>query len=862
MCVCCRGLPPPELSGRSMQGALRCALPPSLPRAALSRGVQHGNALVRHSMLCLLGHMLTCLETLFDEATAAATAAAASNVRDQWDEFNSALQHVARAALPDLQPILAQLAAAVSGKQQSSFPPPAAVGGLLPTSIPSKQEDLEPFVNTIEVEEAIEVVVVEELHNEASENASGFNSALFSATMHVLQLWRRCLPTSLAESNVDVEKIAAEYVQTLPPLHQLQMIHLLENEKFGASKKKKLPFPLSSSILAVAQSGLGPALLPVLRVFASTQQEEVRNAAGKWAVGRLLATGLFEANPGEACLWINLIPTKQQRNDGGTTTTDCVEAAFLNDALALVLRKPGEFYSLSAAAAAPGTENCSTTCSLSLLVLCVLRQAVRVLSSEKKSDVEKAAIAAYTAQAATLAVLQETGVEDGKKENMQGGVAAMLRVLRSEADRSSTTAAATANNVGVLSPAAAAASNSGSVGGGAKKRKAHDDEEEEEAGVVQRENENRAAVHAMLQSFGTAAAPLEKLTTWLEESLSSSLDLNYNKKTKKRKGEIGAMETTALANLNLRHYLASTPLTPDLLSPSPPPSSSIASLLALLPVWQWPFAAVMASFRDRKSQSQMSNVVEEESIKHLCSTPTIALNICEYPGQALFIVRQTLHLLTFAMNTDDDDRDGTAVAMLCALLRGVLTAAVAGKSPPHGETQQCIAACCDTATIQDGAFTLQPVCETLLFILNFSYDNDGDEIGKFSTSICSAIHSIFSTLLISTTSTSATTNNSALESPPSVFLTSLLPAAVHAASADEAGSSLSAFLTGITSSKSEIVHPGWVSLCATSLHAFNLSSTSASRKKVDDKNLCQRGCAAVASLLSKNQSKYVLYIIT
>lgn len=787
----CRGLPPPELSGRNSQAALRCALPPSLPRAALSRGVQHGNALVRHAVLCLLGHMLTALGgvvTSAAEATAALPPSASPTLHSQWSHLSSSIQHAARAALPDLQPILAQLSVAsgtAKGTQKTTLPT-------------SKKERATGAENNVKNVESEDVAVEQEDDEEMVEGESikGINTALFSATMHVLRLWRVCLPASFPESNIDVEKLIPEDLNALPPLHQLQFISLLDAESRSSAGGTSV-FSLSSlgdrgsfglpEVRQAGSAGVGPALLPVLRLLASSELAEVRGAAAAWAVRRLTATGLFESNPAEAFLWVDLIPV-------GTG----VEAAFLNDALGLVLRRPGEFYSLLDMAA-----GCSKP-EVSLLVLCALRQVLRVMGSEKKGMDDKTAIAGYVSRVAALAVMQQTG--EGAATAMG---AALLGVLRSEATRAAD---------GGTTPAKKKET------GGKRKAEAIDGEE------------SIAAVHTMLQALGPAAQPLSILASWLESSSSigpvnGRMEANEGevpkkkKKSKKEKSKGADAEKSASTEKdNLASSAVSWTLFPSTEALQTDSSESInaGDLLKKVPHYLLPLGV-----------ARLSSVVQFEGR---------TLNR-QGSQRAALVIRQALYLLPRLAN---------AAAPLCALVKDAVTSASKASGQ---EAIRCLELCCSSGNLLNAIEIATTAAEEnnrtsaeVISLIQWLLASVESTAALAQGAACQPAVALVLQQI-------ARAAKEGFEKPPSSALSQLIPAAVAAAQGDQAEAAqtaISAVFDHLEANSKSIARE-WIAVAGEALGAlFNKVSDLADAGGVE---VLKRGCRAVTGLLASQRSR-------
>ena len=250
-----------------MQTLLRCVVPPCLPKAALSRGVQHASPLVKHATLTLLQRALDTLAAALRDVRAAEAAAAAAGQQQglaaQWAALGAALRQAARARLPDLQPLLALFAA------------------------------LE------------------------REGLAGANELLLGALRRVRRGWAACLPGALAEGRVDVGRLLPQDPLALKPVHQLQFMELLlsaaeaapgqDGAGVGGSAEQQQQEQQQAAAVATLTAA---QLLPALRLLVGAGAAEVRAAAYHWLLGRLHATTVFGANPDEAALWLDWLPTR------------------------------------------------------------------------------------------------------------------------------------------------------------------------------------------------------------------------------------------------------------------------------------------------------------------------------------------------------------------------------------------------------------------------------------------------------------------------------------------------------------------------------------------------------------------------
>ncbi|PRW57763.1 Nucleolar pre-ribosomal-associated 1,N-terminal [Chlorella sorokiniana] len=376
----------PAPGGRRAQALLRCCFPPCLHKAALSRGMQHTNALVRYGTLGLLLSAMSALDAVLTDCSAAAQAAAAAGAagaqrRQGWLALRRWLQQAARQQLPDPTLLLALLAAA------------------------------------------------------EKEGWEAANELQLTAVLRLLLLWQRLLPAALAEANVDAERLMPAQPLALRPQHQLLLLELLHAaaDAAAASAADATGSADGSTEGAgvPAAATAGASLLPPLRLLVGSPAAAVRAEAHAWLLRRLLATGAFGGNEEEACLWLDLLPR------GGEAV-----CGFLSEAVQLLLRRPHELLEqqqlllAEAPPAAPQGQQGhhhqqQQQQQFSLLALCTLRQLLRVLPSAKIAAADKAATAAYVA-----AVLQQLMQQQlGGPAAAAALAAVLLGTVRQEAAR-------------------------------------------------------------------------------------------------------------------------------------------------------------------------------------------------------------------------------------------------------------------------------------------------------------------------------------------------------------------------------------------------------------------------------------------
>lgn len=213
------------MDSRVVVGLLRCAVPPCLPKSALSRGVQHSSPLVRHAMLCLLARALDTIAALLTDIAAAAAAAEPVGAA-RWQELGRGVQAAVRAALPDPQPVLALFTALERGQQQQQQNAPAsakAAAKAVAAGAAGPAEEEEPELNLEGVQEEQpeadedeeilsargngDVGQEDQAAGQQAQGLAGANEAMVSAVLRVLCGWQRALPAALAEAKVDAERL-------------------------------------------------------------------------------------------------------------------------------------------------------------------------------------------------------------------------------------------------------------------------------------------------------------------------------------------------------------------------------------------------------------------------------------------------------------------------------------------------------------------------------------------------------------------------------------------------------------------------------------------------------------------------------
>lgn len=340
-------------------------LPPMriISRSALSRGVQHSNALVKHSTLCLLCSALDVSLKLIREVEVLGMMDVADKVRQ-----------MVRGWMPDPQSVLAVLLG----------------------------------INTEDGEEG---------DNHDDEKVKSSKMMLVGMCLRTFVKWQNVLPSVLEESNIDVERLVPCHLATLPPNIQYGYLELIrqvfttyDGTRNGTGSTRTIPITSTTPLVPILQVLVNPAV-----------PEEVCRMAVEVLTQRLLATGGFEKTyEDEAQLYVQALHVVEWReetmpslllNKGGGGGVVPGVLTFLCEAVLLLMRRPHDIYeqtmhysTTNTSSGAAGVQSSSS--SFSLLGPCLLRQALRVLPSEKTNIQDKLAIAAYTKSVLT-AILQQ-----------------------------------------------------------------------------------------------------------------------------------------------------------------------------------------------------------------------------------------------------------------------------------------------------------------------------------------------------------------------------------------------------------------------------------------------------------------------
>jgi nucleolar pre-ribosomal-associated protein 1 len=311
------GAAAPAPGGRRAQALLRCCFPPCLSKAALSRGLQHSGALVRHGTLSLLISCLSALQAVLQDCAAAAQLAAAQKQQQQqgrqdsqgWLALAEWLRAGVRRLLPDPTLLLALLVAAEKEGWEA---------GEAPGSVVSATARFWCFMPEFYVVSGFPHHTVCP-PGSSPPAAPAANELQLSAVLRALLLWQRTLPAALAEAHVDAARLLPAQPLALRPPHQLLLLELLHAAADAAEAGAEADAGISNGAATAttagqdAAAGGSPAppqlLLPVLRLLAGPGvAAAVRGAARGWLLRWLLGCGAFGGNEEEAVLWLDLLP--------------------------------------------------------------------------------------------------------------------------------------------------------------------------------------------------------------------------------------------------------------------------------------------------------------------------------------------------------------------------------------------------------------------------------------------------------------------------------------------------------------------------------------------------------------------------
>jgi len=377
-------------------------LPPIriISRSALSRGVQHSNALVKHSTLCLLCSALDVSLKLIREVEALGMVDVADKVRQ-----------MVRGSMPDPQSVLAVL---LSNNSNNSS------GG---DGDHKEEEDDDDDEGN---------------NNKKKSNDDDNDTKVKSSKMMLVGMclktfvkWQNVLPNVFVESSIDVERLVPCHLAALPPNTQygyLELIGQVVTTTISKSSSKSIiPITSTTPLMPILQTLVNPAV-----------SKEVCSMAVEVLTQRLLATGGFEKMyEDEAQLYFQALNVVEWKEETMASLLSSGVAAsgvltFLCEAVLLLMRRPHDIYeqtmqhitALNGAAVAQS----SSSSSFSLLGPCLLRQALRVLPSEKTNVQDRLAIAAYT-KSVLVAILQQQYID------VKPYASVLLGIIKDEAVR-------------------------------------------------------------------------------------------------------------------------------------------------------------------------------------------------------------------------------------------------------------------------------------------------------------------------------------------------------------------------------------------------------------------------------------------
>ncbi|RMZ57642.1 hypothetical protein APUTEX25_001842 [Auxenochlorella protothecoides] len=319
----------------------RRVVPGILPRALLSRGVQHPDRLVRFATLRMLRGALGALSALL-ASQAPGWAAAAS------------LRRATAALLPDLQTVLSAV----------------------------------------------------------SKTGPARDDAAREAALRTLGAWVEALPGAWAEARVDLGRLVPADLAGLEAPHRAAVLELVDAalssaDNYYCGEGGPVNRRTAASLTPVG-SGAGARMPPsgVLAPLLALLAVQGSVAPRALALRLLLPTGLFDAWPDEADVWLGCLASTGPDDAGARA-----RAAFLNDCVVGALRRPDDLYA-ALASATPGDEAPAAP-AFSLLALAVAQAAAKVQASVKIPAADREAVGAYAARA--LALVWDLAGLDGRQ---------------------------------------------------------------------------------------------------------------------------------------------------------------------------------------------------------------------------------------------------------------------------------------------------------------------------------------------------------------------------------------------------------------------------------------------------------------
>ncbi|CAL8471989.1 g11531 [Coccomyxa elongata] len=395
---------PPSMDSGLVTGLMRRIFPACMPKVAVSRGVQHSSPLVRYATLCTLRHMLDAFQL------ALASASEAADWVDHYHAGTASQQAESPGALtPDLKAVSSpskSTAIATLDSMAADVDPMEVDGGGVQATEQGAAEDMMQQAGEGQHEQAHERVqrsevrgnvwrsFMDRLRSAARSRLPDIQPllALLAALQSQTQM-QDTLPPMEVEDGGEAGSVASGGLNSAqmtldildqPPIIQHSILRLLEVSTSMHSHEASLSTGQVSSA----------ALTPLLHLLCGSELPEISRAA-ETVLRHMLAEAVgFEDSPAEVDLWLDALP----RRLGGPDQTRCADAVagFLAEAVALLSRKPQEFYEAARAILSQHAIAASRP-EHSLLVVAALRQAVRVTASSKMPAVARAAIAGYVA---------------------------------------------------------------------------------------------------------------------------------------------------------------------------------------------------------------------------------------------------------------------------------------------------------------------------------------------------------------------------------------------------------------------------------------------------------------------------------
>eukprot|EP00850_Spirogloea_muscicola_P013516 SM000092S24484 [mRNA] locus=s92:216805:228431:+ [translate_table: standard] len=392
-------------------GLVNRIVPPALPKAALSRGLQHQSPLVKYACLGVLLQILQAIRKLFDHVHQRSSLASPPPQRGQamdqgtvsrdghsrkdaaaWLQLERELGNCFRAALPDPQVLLGLHAALekVGGASQDADQVKAGAKSEPAASITESMDHEEGDGSLVEDPEVDADNAGRQLSSlpsnvdpESGDVASKGTHLLRLKLLQVLGAYQRALPEALAECRFDPLKLLPADPGQQNGAEQAALTSLL----LAAAGEDEQPAE-NGRVPSFEDSWNGSAplyqhLLPIVNLMLSGKQQVVCEGAWRLAFRTLLSTGGLTEHAAamEAAVWLDCLPSGQA---AGSAPGEAV-ASFLAKAVASVGRNPFRY----ASDVAEG--------HISALLVCALGDCFKVLKGAARSPSAKAAVAIYVA---------------------------------------------------------------------------------------------------------------------------------------------------------------------------------------------------------------------------------------------------------------------------------------------------------------------------------------------------------------------------------------------------------------------------------------------------------------------------------